>query len=177
MKASWREGCENPRYLRDILTPGGFEQTDEAGPDAGMTTPRQITYMLAKYAKKHPGTDLSVFEIPQVPGYRRISRPNKSVAASLMISGYAVPLTLTLMNPNLAGAIFVDYLVRGRYPLIPEHPSTLAPERLAELTGGEQVVQNPAGAGVQSGSAISAVRQSSGSAASPGLKAIVDAHE
>ena len=30
-----------------------------------------------------PETDLEVFEIPQVPGYRRMSRPIKSVAASL----------------------------------------------------------------------------------------------
>ncbi|HTX75454.1 MAG TPA: hypothetical protein VMD29_04535 [Terracidiphilus sp.] len=144
-------------------------------PDAGMTTPRQITYKLVKYAKKHPDTDLTVFEIPQIPGYRRMSRPNKSVAASLITTGYAVPITL--LNPYLAGAIFVDYLVRGRYPLIPQHPEMLGPEQMAELTQGEGPRQNPAVAGVQTGVASNAPRPVLGGTESPGLKAIMVSHE
>ncbi len=118
-------------------------------PDAGRTTPRQITYKLEKYAKKHPEIELSVFEIPQVPGYRRASHSTKSVAGSLVTTGYAVPLAL--LNPYLAGGIFVDYVMRGRYPLIPDTAVHLEPETLGELTADEVVEENPRNAAVGSG--------------------------
>lgn len=144
-------------FARDLMNqyfPHTFRRT--LFPDAGMTTPRQITYKLVKYAKKHPGTELTVFEIPQVPGYRRMSRPNKSVSASLVTTGYAVPLTL--LNPYLAGAIFVDYLVRGRYPLVPQHPEVLAPRQMISLTEGEEPRQNPPTPEAQSGVATNGPR-------------------
>lgn len=161
------------RGLMNEYFPRTFHRT--IFPDAGMTTPRQITYKLVKYARKHPGTDLTVFEIPQVPGYRRMSHPNKSVSASLVTTGYAVPLTL--LNPYLAGAIFVDYLVRGRYPLIPQHPAVLGPEQMASLTEGEEPRQNPSVAGVQPGAAMNAARPPTSSAEATGLKVILDEHE
>ena len=63
-------------------------------PDAGMTTPKQITYKLERYARKHPEMQLEIFEIPQVPGYRRLSRANKSISESLITTGYAVPIAV-----------------------------------------------------------------------------------
>ena len=110
-------------------------------PDAGMTTPRQIAYKLTRFGSKHPGVDLTVFEIPQVPGYRRMSRSNKSVSASLMTTGYAVPIVL--LNPYLAGGLFLDYVTRGRFPAIPEHPPVLTPDRLCVLTSCAPTSQNP----------------------------------
>ena len=86
-------------------------------PDAGMTTPKQITYKLARYGRKHPDSQLTLFEIPQVPGYRRQSHANKSIAESLTTTGYAVPMLL--INPYVAGGIFVDS--PGARPL-PPHP-------------------------------------------------------
>ncbi len=123
-------------------------------PDAGMTTPKQITYKLARYARKHPDMELRVFEIPQVPGYRRISRSNKSVSASLMTTGYAVPIFL--WNPYLAGGLFLDYLTRGRFPSVPEHPPVLTPDRLSVLTSSSLAAQNPgsAAAGENTGAGI-----------------------
>ena len=100
-------------------------------PDAGMTTPKQITYKLVRYARKHPDTDLTVFEIPQVPGYRRSSGSVKGIDESFVTTAYAVPLVV--VNPYLAGGLFVDYLVRGRYHLIPNHPDVLGPQNLASL--------------------------------------------
>lgn len=145
-------------------------------PDAGMTTPRQITYKLDRYAKKHPETGLDVFEIPQIPGYRRASRSNKSVAASLVTTAYAVPLAI--INPYLAGGIFVDYLVRGRYPLVPEHTTMLAPDRLYPLTWPEEVGENPDGAGVQPGAALMPrADENSTTLPTPGLKEIVSPNE
>lgn len=151
------------RGLMNQYFPRTFRRT--LFPDAGMTTPRQITYKLVKYAKKHPGTDLTVFEIPQVPGYRRMSRPNKSVSASLVTTGYAVPLTI--LNPYLAGAIFVDYLVRGRYPIIPEHPDVLAPTQMMSLTVGEEPRQNPSAAVAGSGVAANGPRPTPAGAENP----------
>lgn len=110
-------------------------------PDAGMTTPKQIAFKLMRYARKHPETQLTVFEIPQIPGYRRMSRSNKSIAESLVTTGYAIPLVA--VNPYLAGGLFVDYLVRGRYHLIPKHPAILGPDKLALLTGDAAPTQNP----------------------------------
>jgi hypothetical protein len=114
-------------------------------PDAGMTTPKQITYKLTHYGRKHPEIHLTVFEIPQISGYRRISRSNKSVSASLMTTGYAVPIFL--MNPYLAGGLFLDYFTRGRFPSVPEHPPVLLPNELSTLQstmGGVQKEASPA---------------------------------
>jgi hypothetical protein len=101
-------------------------------PDAGITTPRQVTYKLLRYARKHPETQLAAFEIPQVPGYRRRSRSNKSIAESLITSGYVVPVAL--ISPYIAGGVFVDYLIWGRYPLALKHPQILTPDNMAPLT-------------------------------------------
>jgi hypothetical protein len=116
-------------------------------PDAGMTTPKHITYKLVRYARKHPETQLTVFEIPQIPGYRRGSRTNKGIDESFVTTLYAVPIALA--NPYLAGGLFVDYLVRGRYHLIPKHPGVLGPENLAALTAPAATEENAASAEAQ----------------------------
>jgi hypothetical protein len=121
-------------------------------PDAGMTTPKQITYKLVRYAHKHPGTDLEVFEIPQIPGYRRLSHANKSIDESIVTTVYAIPIAV--MNPYLAGGLFVDYLVRGRYRLIPKHPDVLGPDDLFALTGEAAPEENAASAASQAGGAV-----------------------
>ena len=101
-------------------------------PDAGITTPKQIAYKLVRYARKHPQTQLTIFEIPQIPGYRRESRSAKGIDESFVTTVYAIPIAI--MNPYLAGGLFVDYLVRGRYHLIPRHPQILGPDNLSALT-------------------------------------------
>jgi hypothetical protein len=116
-------------------------------PDAAMTTPKQIAYKLVRYARRHPDAQLTVFEIPQVPGLRRLSRSNKSIAESLATTVYAVPIALT--NPYLAGGLFVDYLVRGRHHLIPKHPELLEPNDLSALTLAGPAAQNPESASSQ----------------------------
>ena len=147
-------------------------------PDAGMTTPKQITYKLVRYARKHPDTQLQVFEIPQIPGYRRSSRSNKSISESLVTTAYAIPIAIA--NPYLAGGLFVDYLVRGRYHLIPKHPELLDPSNIAALTFPGAPTQNP--------DSIITARDTSvaidgfgdsrpSSALDPGVKENVAAHE
>lgn len=100
-------------------------------PDAGITTPRQISYKLASYAHKHPETQLTIFDLPQVPGYRHRSRGNKSVAKSLIVNGAILPLAF--LNPYVAGGVLVDCLVFGRYPLPVQHLPILTPRNMAPI--------------------------------------------
>ena len=114
------------RVVLNEYFPGTFRRS--IFPDAGMTTPKQITYKLVRYGQKHPDAEVSVLEIPQIPGYRHLSRSNKSISESLITTAYAIPIAV--FNPYLAGGLFVDYLVRGRYHLIPKHPAMVEPNDL-----------------------------------------------
>jgi len=112
-------------------------------PDAGITTPRQISYKLVRYARKHPETPLAVFTIPQVPGYRRHSRRNKSIALSFITNGLVVPIAF--LNPYVAGGIAADYLLFGRFPLPLKDAQVLTPENMGPLTfpaGSERTSQS-----------------------------------
>jgi hypothetical protein len=109
--------------------PGTFRRS--ILPDGGITTPRQISYKLVRYARKHPETQLALFDIRQVPGYRRHSRRNKSIALSLITNGLVVPIAF--LNPYVAGGIVADYLIWGRYPLPLKKARVLTPEDMSPL--------------------------------------------
>ena len=100
-------------------------------PDAGITSPRQISYKLIRYARKHPEMQLKVFDIPQIPGNRRYSHANKSIAKSLITSGYVVPFAF--VSPYIVAGIIVDYLGWGRYPLDLKRAQVLTPEHIVPL--------------------------------------------
>ena len=146
-------------------------------PDAGMATPKQLAYKLERYARKHPETQLAIFEIPQIPGNRRHSRKNKSISESLSTTGYALPIAIA--NPYIAGGLFVDYLARGRHHFIPKYPELLTPDNLWALTAQPRSMQNPESAGVQAPSAAVSdpEKTEATAAANSGLKEIRVAHE
>ena len=146
-------------------------------PDAGMTTPKQIAYKLVKYGKKHPEIHLQVFEIPQVLGYRRHSRSNKSIAESLVTTGYAIPIAI--LNPYLAGGLLVDFLVRGHFNLIPKDTLKLTPESLATLTLPGEPTDNPVSAAIQvhSDAPGGSMEFPSEPLATSGLKTVMATHE
>jgi len=163
------------RTILNLYFPSVFKRS--IFPDAAVTTPKQIACKLARYASKHPETDLTVLEIPQVPGYRRHSRTNKDIAESLTTTAYAPPLLL--LSPYLAGGLLVDYFVRGRFHPLPKHPQVLSADNLTPLTGPTWAAQNPDSAGAQAPSAAA-----SGSAETPatatvnfGLRGIKATHE
>jgi hypothetical protein len=112
-------------------------------PDGGITTPRQVSYKLVRYARKHPELQLTIFDIPQVPGYRRRSRGNKSIAKSLIVTGYIVPFFF--VSPYIVGGVLVDYLVWGRYPLPLKNLEILTPQNLGPLISSGQSPQSPSG--------------------------------
>jgi hypothetical protein len=101
-------------------------------PDAGMTTPKQLAWKLERFARQHPETQLKIFEIPQVPGYRHQSGSNKCVAESLSTTAYALPIAI--VNPYIAGGLFADYLVIGRHHIIPAHPQVLTADTISTLS-------------------------------------------
>ncbi len=117
----------------DLYFPGVFRR--HFLPDGGITTPRQVAYELVRYARKHPELRLTVLEIPQIPGYRRPSRKNQSVADSLLLSGYVAPVAL--LNPFVAAAMVADSLLWGRYPLPLEQAELLEPEHSTQLAGAD----------------------------------------
>jgi hypothetical protein len=158
--------------------PGVFKRS--IFPDAGMTTPKQIAYKLERYACRHPEMQLAIFEIPQIPGFRRTSRSNKSVAESLTTTAYAVPIVLA--NPYLAGGLVVDYLARGRHHILPKHPQLLTPQTLDKLNSSALTVlvakgQNPASAGMQASGAVAAPADESETETQSGLQESKLSHE
>jgi len=90
---------------------------------------------------------------------------------------YAIPIAI--LNPWLAGGLFVDYLVRSRYRLVPRSVQVLSPGDLSRLTVPADDPQNAASAGVQ------APRSAAGAGselqtletANPGLEEMKDSHE
>ncbi len=114
-------------------------------PDGGIRTPRQISYKLVRYARKHPELQLTIFDLPQIPGYRRRSRGNKSIALSLITNGLVIPIAF--LNPYVAGGVGVDYLIWGRYPLPLKHLQILTPKELAPLISPAPPGETPQGAG------------------------------
>ncbi|MGA2888789.1 MAG: hypothetical protein ABSE51_12120 [Terracidiphilus sp.] len=163
------------RVLLNFYFPRTFKRS--VFPDAGMTTPKQLAYKLERYARKHPETQLTIFEIPQIPGYRRRSHSNKSIDESLTTTVYAIPIALA--NPYLAGGLFVDYLVRGRYHLIPKNLQLLTPDNLQALTAPARAAENPlsVGAQVPSAAASGSAEAKPTATATSGLKEIRVAHE
>ena len=123
-------------------------------PDAGVTTPKQITYKLVRFGRKNPGAALTVFVIPQIPGYRHRSHSAKGIDESFVTTIYAIPIAM--MNPYLAVGMFVDYLVRGRYHPIPRNPTVLGPGNLTALTAPSLTQENSASAGEQAPGAVAA---------------------
>ena len=117
------------RRILNLYFPDSFARS--IFPDAGMTTPRQVAWKLVRYNHKYPQTDLKIFTIPQIPGYRHNSHSNKSVSQSLATTAYAVPLAL--VSPYLLGGVFADYVVRGRFQILPKVTEELTPQTLQNL--------------------------------------------
>src|SRR5580704_8470372 len=118
-------------HVLDLYFPGVFRR--HVLPDGGITAPRQVAYELVRYARKHPELRLTVLEIPQIPGYRRASRKNQSVAVSLLLTGDVVPVAL--LNPFVAAAMVADSLLWGRYPLPLAQAEIVEPGRIEQLAG------------------------------------------
>lgn len=141
----YRNCADFSRTVLNIYFPHRFHRS--IFPDLGITTPKQMAAKLARYARRHPGLQLTVFEIPQTPGFRRFSHQNKDVAESFVTTAYAVPITL--LSPYITGGLVVDYVARGRAHLIPKHLEVLGPDNLTALLKPETIPANLSTAAAQ----------------------------
>ncbi|HEV2133535.1 MAG TPA: hypothetical protein VGR47_04675 [Terracidiphilus sp.] len=135
----WRNCADFSRTVLDVYFPRKFHRS--VFPDLGITTPKQMTGKLVRYARRHPELRLTVFEIPQIPGFRRFSQKNKDVAESFVTTAYAVPITL--ISPYITGGLLVDYIARGRFHLVPKNVEVLGPKNLDALLEPEPELENP----------------------------------
>jgi len=182
------------RVVLNTYFPGAFKRS--LFPDAWMTTPKQTAFKLERFAGRNPNAHLTIFEIPQILGYRHQSHFNKSIAESLTTTGYAVPLAI--VNPYLAGGLFLDFMAGGRFHLLPAQPQLLGPANLTpglpavnlpapdntlsnlpQLTAPTAAAENPTSAGAQvpSAAAGDSVQTDSTPPANPGLEEIKAFHE
>jgi hypothetical protein len=167
-------------FVRDVFNfyfPHAFRR--EVFPDMGITTPKQTAYQLERYARKHSEVQLTVFEIPQIPGWRRLSHSNESVAQSLSLSTTGYAIAIAAANPYIAGGLFVDYLVHGRYPLTHGHQQLLSPDNLFALIGPTRPKQNSADNGVLATGAVEngAAEMQVLASEQFGPKVIIDTHQ
>ena len=82
--------------------------------DLGVTTPKQIAKMLAKYSRHHPELQTSDFLVTQVPGTIRRSKPVHGVLESVMAAKkYMLPLVV--LHPYIGGGVLVEYFGHRRF--------------------------------------------------------------
>jgi hypothetical protein len=82
----------------------------------GLMTPKQVARSLTAYAASRPELGLKVWEIPQVPGSLRRSRPVRGGAeAGLKTKRYLLPLIA--IQPEVPAGLTVLYLWHGRWKL------------------------------------------------------------
>jgi len=79
--------------------------------DLGMSTPKQATRSLMKYAKRHPGVQFRAFVIAQQPGSIGRSRPIRGVLESLIAGPeYGLPAAALFAHPWVMAGAGVAYL-------------------------------------------------------------------
>jgi len=123
----------------DFYFPHTFHR--HIAPDGGLITPRQIAYELVRYSQKHPELQLTIFDIPLIPGLHHSSRVGKSAVESFIVTGYIVPVAF--LSPYAAGVIVADFLVWGRYPLSLQQAQILTPLTASRLASPADLAQNP----------------------------------
>jgi hypothetical protein len=82
--------------------------------DLGVTTPKQIAKMMARYSKRHPELKSSHFIMPQVPGSVGRSKPIHGVLESVIAAKkYMIPLVV--LHPYIGGGLLVEYFGHQRF--------------------------------------------------------------
>lgn len=105
--------------------------------DFDMTTPKNLAREVDTYGHAHPELHLQVYEVPQLPGTLRRSRPLRGAAESLITTKryFAV---VVLLQPELMLADWIIYEKRGKW-----HPGvdaiSVAPASALALLEGQSV--------------------------------------
>ena len=84
--------------------------------DFWLMSPKQLARNVSAYAAAHPEANLQVYDVPQLPGTLRRSRPTRGAAETfLKTKRYATFLAVT--QPELLLADWIVYERRGRWTL------------------------------------------------------------
>ncbi len=100
--------------LRMALPPATIRRNVPA--DFDMTTPKQLAREVDGYGLAHPELHLAVYEIPQLPGDLRRSRPIRGAAESLLTTKRYMT-TLLVIQPEIILAAWIDYRKHGKWSL------------------------------------------------------------
>ena len=98
--------------LRLALPPAPLRRNVLA--DFDMTTPKTLARQIDTYGHAHPELRLAVYEVPQLPGTLRRSRPLRGAAESL-ISQKRYFVTVITLQPELMLADWIIYEKRGKW--------------------------------------------------------------
>ena len=85
-------------------------------PDFHLMTPKQVAHSVERYGQMHPEAGLQVFEIPQIPGTLRRSRPLRG-AADMLLKTKRYLFTLLVIQPEAVAAMWLMYLDGGRWQI------------------------------------------------------------
>lgn len=100
--------------LRLALPPGVIHRNRLA--DLDMTTPKQLAREVDTYGRKHPELHLSVYEVPQLAGSLRRSRPVRGAGEALLTTKRYVA-ALIVLQPEFVIADLIAYERRGKWTL------------------------------------------------------------
>lgn len=82
--------------------------------DFDMTTPKGLMRQLEAYGVAHPEADLRVYEVPQLPGTLRRSRPLRGSAETFVKTKRYVA-ALAVLQPELLLADWICYETKGKW--------------------------------------------------------------
>jgi len=108
----FRANCAD--FAADILNsllPGTFHRNNIA--DFQMMSPKQLAKLMQAYGLAHPEANLSVYEVPQVPGTLRRSRPVRGAAETLLKTKRYLA-TLLVIQPEVVLGSWIIYETKGK---------------------------------------------------------------
>jgi hypothetical protein len=108
----FRANCADfaAEVLNTIL-PGTFHRNNIA--DFQMMSPKQDAKLLRAYGDAHPELHLTIYEIPQIPGTLRRSRPIRGAAETLLKTKRYLA-TLLVIQPEIVLGSWVIYETKGK---------------------------------------------------------------
>ena len=84
--------------------------------DFALMTPKQVARSVWSYGTQHPAAHLKMYEMPQVPGTLRRSRPVRG-SAEMVLKTKRYLATLLVIQPELVATCWILYLRRGRWSM------------------------------------------------------------
>ena len=100
------------REILDFYYPKSVSRGNIA--DLFVSTPKHAAKSVVRYSKHHPDLEFTHFDIPQVPGSMKRSRPVRGVLESVFRAKKYV-VVLAAFHPFIAGGVVSVYLVGDRF--------------------------------------------------------------